>query len=204
MSNVVENPETYFRRFVPERSSLAKRLEAEAARDGIPIVGPVVGELLFLLARMHGAGRILEFGAATGYSALFLGEAARASGGRVVTLETDAGRAAEAEKNLREAGLQDTVEVMRTGALQAMEELDGPFDMFFLDIEKKDYAALLPHCARMSRQGALLVADNVAFADADPFNRLLHESPDWRAVHLFAFLPGHSPEKDGLGIALRL
>jgi hypothetical protein len=50
----------------------------------------------------------------------------------------------------------------------------------------------------------LLVADNVGFEDADPFNTAIYGSEEFRSVSLFSFLPLHSPEKDGLCLALRL
>ena len=77
-------------------------------------------------------------------------------------------------------------------------------DMVFMDIEKEDYLGMLPHCTRIVRPGGLLLADNVGFADADPFNRALYESPSWRSVSLYAFLPEHSPEMDGLCMAARI
>jgi predicted O-methyltransferase YrrM len=70
MSDIVDNPEEYFGQFVPERDPLLIDLETEASREEIPITGPVVGELLYVLARATGAKRILELGTATGYSAI--------------------------------------------------------------------------------------------------------------------------------------
>ncbi|MBW2434525.1 MAG: hypothetical protein JRF36_13025, partial [Deltaproteobacteria bacterium] len=55
MSAIVDNPEAYFSQFVPERSALLMELEEEARRDAIPIIGPVVGELLYILARISRA-----------------------------------------------------------------------------------------------------------------------------------------------------
>jgi predicted O-methyltransferase YrrM len=81
--------------------------------------------------------------------------------------------------------------------------MKGPFDLIFMDIEKADYARALPECHRLLRRGGLLVADNVAFPDADAFNRAIFKDPGWQPVALFAFLPGHSPERDGLCLALR-
>jgi hypothetical protein len=48
------------------------------------------------------------------------------------------------------------------------------------------------------------VADNVAFRDAAPFNQAIYEDPGWRSIRLYAFLPYHSPEHDGLCLALRI
>ena len=104
MSSVVSDPETYFRALIPDRSDLLRRLEAEADREAIPIVGPVVGLLLYILARSIGARRILELGTATGYSAIFLAEACRESGGKVITLEADPAMAARARRNAEAAG----------------------------------------------------------------------------------------------------
>jgi predicted O-methyltransferase YrrM len=73
MSAMMSDLEGYFRGFVPSGDDLLRELEREAEQERIPIVGPVVGELLFILARATGAGRILELGTATGYSAIYLG-----------------------------------------------------------------------------------------------------------------------------------
>jgi predicted O-methyltransferase YrrM len=72
-----------------------------------------------------------------------------------------------------------------------------------MDIEKKDYQLALPHFQSCLRKGGLLVADNVAFKDADGFNRAIAGQPDWRSVSLFSYLPHHSPEYDGICLAIR-
>ena len=87
MSDIVDNPEEYFGQFVPDRDPLLSDLEAEARKEEIPIVGPVVGELLYVLVCATGARRILELGTASGYSAIFLARACRILNGTVMTLE---------------------------------------------------------------------------------------------------------------------
>ena len=87
MADIVSNPETYFEKLVPARDALLRRLESEAEAEEIPIVGPVVGELLFVIARAMGAKKILELGTATGYSAIYLGQACQPVGGQVLTFE---------------------------------------------------------------------------------------------------------------------
>ena len=98
---------------MPPRGELLQRLEAEAAREHIPIVGPVVGELLFILARVMGARRILELGTATGYSAIYLAQAVASESGRVITLEYNPDMARHARENIASAGLSERVEVKR-------------------------------------------------------------------------------------------
>ena len=98
----------------------------EAQAEGIPIVGPVVGELLFILARTTGAANILELGTATGYSALHLARGCQPAGGRVVTLEWDEAMAARARANFARAGLAQQIEVRVGDALQLMADHDRP------------------------------------------------------------------------------
>ena len=129
MTGMISDPETYFRGLVPPRDDLLLELEQEAARESIPIVGPVVGQLLFILARATGAARILELGTATGYSGIFLGRAGAKNQGRVVTLEHDEALAARARANLARAGLSEVVEVRVGEALKLMAEMSGPFDL---------------------------------------------------------------------------
>jgi caffeoyl-CoA O-methyltransferase len=203
MSRIVDDPETYFRQWVRKGDPLLRELESEAEAEHIPIVGPLVGELLFVLSRAIGARSILELGAATGYSAIFLARACALNAGRLTTLELSQAFADRARQNLERAGLADRAHIVCGDAFTHMRRLEGPFDLIFMDIEKADYAAALPECHRLLRPGGLLVADNIAFPDADPFNQAVFKDEGWRPVSLFAFLPGHSPERDGLCLALR-
>jgi caffeoyl-CoA O-methyltransferase len=204
MSVMMPDLEGYFRGLVPENDALLRELEEEANREAIPIVGPVVGELLFILATATGASRILELGTATGYSGIFLGRAAAAAGGRVVTLELSDAMAARARNNLARAGLEQTVEVRVGEALNLMATMSEIFDLIFLDIDKESYLPALTPCRRLLRSGGLLIADNVGFAGAADFNREILSHPAWRAVQLLTFLPRHSPEHDGLALAVRV
>ena len=203
MSEIVDEPEAYFRRFVRTDDPLLQELELEADAEHIPIVGPVVGELLFILSRAIDAAAILELGTATGYSAIFLARACATNAGMLTTLERNPAFAARARKNLERAGLTKQANVICGDAFTHLSRIAGGFDLIFMDIEKADYARALPECHRLLRPGGLLVADNVAFPDADPFSRAIFSDNGWRPVSLFAFLPGHSPERDGLCLALR-
>jgi predicted O-methyltransferase YrrM len=204
MSEMIAHPEAYFRGMVPNRSALLKSLEEEARREAIPIVGPVVGELLYVLARATGARRILELGTATGYSAIFLAEACAATGGHLTAMELDGAMAQRAAANLSSAGLSQWAEVKCVNVLEEIARTAEPFDFLFMDIEKEDYLPMLPHITRVLRTGGFLLADNVGFVDADPFNRAVVADPSWRTVSLYAFLPEHSPENDGLCLAVRV
>ena len=203
MSVMVDNPTTYFNQWIGDRSELLKAMESEAADQGIPIVGPVVGRLLYLLARLKKAGRILELGTATGYSAIFMGAACRENPGRIISLEIDSEMARRARHNISRAGLADIIEVRCENALSTLSTFDQKVDMIFMDVEKKDYAELLPLLTKIAEPNGLLVADNTGFKDAHRFNERIHSETLWTSVNLWAFLPGHSPVQDGLCIALR-
>jgi predicted O-methyltransferase YrrM len=203
MSVMIPDMENYFRGFIPPRDALLLALEEEAARESIPIVGPVVGELLYILARVTGARNILELGTASGYSGIYLARALP-PGGKLITLELSGAMARRARANFLKAGLDQLVEVREGQALDLMAAMTGTFDLIFLDIDKESYAPALPHCRRLLKVGGLLIADNVGFAGADAFNREIFGQKAWRAVHLLSFLPQHSPEKDGLSLAVRV
>ena len=203
MNIMVEHPTTYFSQWMTHRSDLLQKLESEAADKDIPIVGPVVGRLLFLLARVSNAGQILELGTAIGYSAIFMGEACRQNQGRIITFECDHMMAERARVNIKEAGLGGVIEVRCQDAYEGLATLAHPVDMVFLDVEKQDYVKLLPAIEKWIRPNGLLVADNTGFKDAHEFNRAIHENPGWISVNLWSYLPGHSPEYDGICIAVK-
>jgi caffeoyl-CoA O-methyltransferase len=204
MAAMIADLEGYFRGFVPPRDELLEELENEAHREAIPIVGPVVGELLFILARATGAALILELGTATGYSGIYLARGCEPTRGRVLSLELNETMAARARANFARAGLADRVEVRVGEALKELASLAGPFDLIFLDIDKESYMPALNHCQRLLRPGGLLVADNVGFAGAEDFNREIFKRREFRTMHLLGLLPRHSPEHDGLCLAVRM
>src|SRR5919107_2668444 len=119
------------------------------------------GKLLQLLAEIAGARRILEIGTLGGYSAIHLARALPADGS-LVSLELDERYAGVARENVREAGLEHTVEV-RVGDAKAslarmVEEGEGPFDLVFIDADKGSYPEYLEWALRLSRPGSLILA----------------------------------------------
>jgi predicted O-methyltransferase YrrM len=203
MSNIIDNPEDYFRKLIPFRDDLLIKLEAEAEKENIPIVGPTMGELLYILAAATKAKRILELGTATGYSAIYLARGCEPVNGAVVTFETDRGMAAKALQNFRQAGVSDRIDIRMANAVEVLPQMQETFDFIFLDIEKPDYINVLPDCQRLLIRGGLLVADNVGFKDADEFNHTISGQDGWKSIPLFSFLPQHSPEYDAVCLALR-
>ncbi len=130
---------------------------------GLPhiAVSPQQGKFLGLLAGAIGARRVLEIGTLGGYSTIWL---ARGAGpdGRVVTLEYDPKHAEVAIANLDRAGVGDRVRVIVGAALKTLPTVtDGPFDLVFIDADKKNNADYLEWAVRLARPGSVIVLDNV-------------------------------------------
>lgn len=197
--------------FTPDEDILSNVLtRAEAA--GLPDIhiSPGQGKFLYLLAKMIGAKRILELGTLAGYSTIWLGRA-MAPGGKLTTIEIDPVHADVARSSLEEAGLSDRCEVVTASALDALSNLEGPFDLIFIDANKESYPAYLSHAVRLTRPGGLILADNVvrrgavlgtsidpAVIGAKAFNQALAGHPRLEAIVLQQVgRKGH----DGLAIA---
>ena len=204
MTSMIDDPKSYFRDFIPPRDELLHELEQQAHEENIPIVGPVVGELLYILAKATNSRTILELGTATGYSAIYLARGLIGLNGKVTTLERDKTMAIRATENIARAGLTDRIEVIMGEVNETLEKLEPFFDFIFMDIDKEDYAAALPTCRELLRLGGILVVDNVAFKRAREFNQMIFKDDRWRSVLLYSFLPQHSPEQDGLTLAVRV
>lgn len=132
------------------------------------------GKLLELLVRLRGARRVLELGTLGGYSTIWLARGLP-EGGSLVSLERDAGYAEVANANLRRAGLADRVQVRVGPALETLPLLAaedaGPFELVFIDADKRHNPEYLHWSRRLGATGTLIVADNViragAILDAD-------------------------------------
>ena len=124
-------------------------------------ITPDTGRLLWIMVRAARATRILEVGTSNAYSTIWLADAARETGGRVITLELDSAKAALARENLTRAGLGDRVEIRPGRAADTLPPLPGPFDFVFLDANRPEYLTYLELVLPKLVSGGLLVADNV-------------------------------------------
>ena len=130
--------------------------------DRLRNVEPDTARLLAVLIRATGARSILELGTANGYSTLWLADAARATGGTVLSVEVEQARSVQAAMNLRRAGLADRVVLKVDDAANVLRESAAAvWDFVFLDAERPAYPGYWPDIVRTLRPGGLLVVDNV-------------------------------------------
>jgi predicted O-methyltransferase YrrM len=153
-----ERVERYLHRLRPERSEVMAEMEAVAERDSVPIVHWETGRFLAALCRLLDPV-VLEVGTAIGYSTLHI--ASQLSTGRVVTLERDPDRAAQARAYLDRAGVADRVELIECDALETIPSLSGPFGLLFLDASKGEYERYIELAEPLLAERCTLVIDNL-------------------------------------------
>jgi predicted O-methyltransferase YrrM len=160
-------------------------------------VTPLQGRLLELLARLVGARSILELGTLGGYSTIWLARGLR-EGGRVVTLEVSAEYARVARANIERAGFAGVVDLRVGPALETLGELEGAYDLVFIDADKRSNPQYLGEAVRLSRPGTLIVADNIvrSGAVADPGS----SDPSVTGVQRFLELVAEHPRLDATAI----
>jgi predicted O-methyltransferase YrrM len=141
----------------------AERHDAGQANrlDRWRVLEPDAGRLLWFLAQAIRARTIVEVGTSRGVSTLWLADAARCTGGRVLSVDTDATAQDAAQRSLREARLADQVTFrVEDGGVALADLADGTVDLLFLDAERTEYPSWWPHPVRVLRSGGVLVADN--------------------------------------------
>ncbi|HET9192875.1 MAG TPA: class I SAM-dependent methyltransferase [Vicinamibacterales bacterium] len=181
----------------PQIESILRSIKA--ADKGQLAVSEEDGRFLRVLVATRGAKSILEIGAASGYSGIWLGLGARESGGRVVAIEYDAARAMEAAANIRRAGLDDVVRVVHGDAFKEIPKLTGTFDFVFLDAWKPDYKKFFDMVFPRLTPGGVFTAHNVVNKkkDMEPFLRTVQG-------HSSLFTTIVSPSGEGMSVSYRI
>jgi predicted O-methyltransferase YrrM len=181
----------------PQIESVLKAIKA--ADKGQLAVSEEDGRFLRVLVAMRSAKSILEIGAASGYSGIWLGLGARESGGRVVAIEYDPQRAGEAAQNITKAGLTDVVRVVHGDAFKEIPRLSGTFDLVFLDAWKPDYKKFFDMVFPRLNPGGVFLAHNVVNKknEMEPFLSTIQSHPG-----LFTAIV--SPGSEGMSVSYKL
>ena len=181
----------------PQIESVLRNIKA--ADKGQLAVSEEDGRFLRVLVATRGAKSILEIGAASGYSGIWLGLGARESGGRVVAIEYDPARAKEAAANVKRAGLDDVVRVVHGDAFKEIPKLQGAFDFVFLDAWKPDYRKFFDMVFPRLTPGGLFTAHNVVNkkSEMEPFLGVIQNNPA-----LFTTIV--SPSGEGMSVSYKI
>jgi len=209
MAEIVDEAiDAYIDQLAARGDEALRIVERQGREERWPIVGPAEGSLLHILARSIRAKRILELGAAIGYSGTWLARALP-SDGELVTVEWNPETAAIARKNFERTGVAKRVRIEIGSALDVVPRLRGRFDLIFNDIDKQHYGAVLPLCLEKLRVGGLLLTDNVLWSGTVTAARRTKEA---QVIHEYneslakdpRMLPVIVPLRDGVSIALKV
>jgi predicted O-methyltransferase YrrM len=206
----IVNPkiEEYLRNLDPVQDEVLREMEKLGNERGFPIIGPLVGRLIYQLAVIVGAKRVLELGSGFGYSAYWFAKAV-GEGGRVIFTELSEKNTSLAKEFFRRGGVDRRIDIHTGDALRILEEIDGEFDIIFNDIDKEYYPLVVDKVYKKLRQGGLFITDNVLW-----FGRVLTDdlSPSTEGVKEFTrllfqeqgFLSTIIPIRDGISLSVKL
>lgn len=207
--------ERYLVDLLPPRDEILQEMERVAAEEGIPISDPEVGRLLQVMARSTGglANRIVEVGCAIGYGSLLMARAAPEA--TVLTIDRDETMLRRAREYFERAGVADRVELLHGPARDVLGDLQGPFDLAYVDAAKTEYRHYLDLLLPQVRVGGVLVFDNLLWkgriAEPPPDENGEEEDESTRAIRSFnPYMMIHPqlhsvvlPLGDGVGLATK-
>lgn len=173
MSNIAHDYiEDYIRGLIKQPDGNIKSMEEYAHQNNVPIIHPEVAQFLKVIIKTHKVKRILEVGTAIGYSACVMAQAA-GEGVSITTIERDDAMYEIALKNIEESGFADSIKVIKGDAMEVLNDINGEFDLIFLDAAKGHYDHFLPLCLDNLKYNGLLISDNVLFRGMVATNELL-------------------------------
>ena len=148
--------EEYIRNLIPEGDKKFKDLEEFAKINKVPIAQKETAKFLEFIVSMKKPLRILELGTAIGYSAILMHEA---SGYKsfITTVERDENMIEYARENFKKYNLEDKIEIIQGDCLDVLENLDGKYDLIFMDAGKGHYNHFLPNCLRLLSDDGIMV-----------------------------------------------
>ena len=198
----------HLRRLAATRDPILLRMERIAWRRSFPIIGPEVGALLWQLAMISKARRILELGSGFGYSASWFARGL-ARGGQIICTDTSQENADEATFYFRHQRIQRRIRFLVGDALDLIDRLPGTFDIILNDVDKEDYPRAFRKILPRLRRGGILVTDNMLWD-----GRVVQEdrSPSTRGVLRYTKMVYGSKEllttllplRDGVAVSVKL
>lgn len=151
---------TFIRSFDRGNPAYLEELEKYSRETNVPIIRPQMQSLLKFLLTWGKPMKILEVGTAIGFSALLMSEYAP-DGCHITTIEKYDKRIPLAKENFKKAGKEENITLLEGDAMEILAELEGEFDLIFMDAAKGQYINFLPDILRLMAPGGILVSDNI-------------------------------------------
>jgi len=200
--------EKYLEGLETTRDAVLIEMERQAQERDFPIVGPLVGRMLYLVTKSIGARRILELGSGFGYSAYWFGRALPEDGELILT-ESSTQNLAQAREFFQRGGLRCKVRFEGGDAFEILDRLPGDFDVIFNDVDKQQYPAAFHKAVPRVRRGGYFITDNMLWG-----GRVVDDAshPTTRGVLELTRLLFHAPNlytmilpiRDGVSVSLKL
>jgi predicted O-methyltransferase YrrM len=200
----------FLKELVPEREPEMQLMERYAEEHNFPIIGPAAGYTCYQIARMIRAKSVFEMGSGYGYSTAWFARAVRENGGGMVHHTVwDEKLSKTAAGHLSRLGFDGLIEYHVAEAVETLQNMPGPFDLIFNDIDKQAYPASLPYIKQKLKPGGVLIVDNIlwngrVFDESDDststggvreLTKLITSDHDWIVSLL--------PVRDGLIVAYK-
>jgi len=154
--------DSYLLGMIPESSGILKEMEEYAKENHVPIITRDIAGLLSVIIKAGKVKSILEVGTAIGYSAIHMGLCA-GEGVSITTIERNEESAARATAFIKRAGLEDNIRIITGDAEELLKDVNGSFDMIFVDAAKGQYMDFMKDSIGKLKIGGLFVCDNVLF-----------------------------------------
>lgn len=151
---------TFINSLDTKNSEILEKIESEARAADVPIIRREMQSFLKILLMLKKPARVLEVGAAVGFSALLMSEYVPEEC-RITTIENYEKRISIARENFRRAGKEEQIDLIEGDAAEVLKKLKGPYDFIFMDAAKGQYIHYLPDILRLLPPGGCLVSDNV-------------------------------------------
>ncbi|MGE5629288.1 MAG: O-methyltransferase [Solirubrobacterales bacterium] len=154
--------ENYIRSLIKNRDSSLIYMEEYARQNHVPIIQKDSANLLEFFITLLRPKKILELGTAIGYSSIIMSKCAGPNT-KITTVERDEKLIQQASINIKNFGLENNINILQGDCLDILKNLDGEFDIIFMDAGKSHYKDYFPYCAGLLKEGGIIISDNVLF-----------------------------------------
>lgn len=190
--------EQYLDDLMPSDSAVFRDMEARAKEEDFPIIGPVVGRLLYQYAKAIGAKRIFELGSGFGYSALWFAKALP-MGGEIFCTDFLEENLERLKANFARESVQTKLHIYKGDALAHLQKTVGKFDIILMDIDKDDYVNGFKLAWPKVRSGGLMITDNALWS-----GRVTEKKPDETTQAVLDFTKLAFNQKDAISTLIPL